>query len=279
MRAILHSGHNMNFRRILIAVLPVVLGTALSLGAEPTPQERFAEARNAFEQGDFQKAQSIGEALIDARHFSPELFQLLGNTRYRMGDLGHAALYYQRAAMLPSPSAETRQNIAHIHERTGNFYFPSNGFRHQFSASFSRSDWLAIASASGWILTLCCITAFFYFRTGNLRALLLTIAVLALAGETTSVLGWLWRPSHDEIRDISVITSKDTLAHTAASSTSKSMAPLPPGSQVRQIENRGSWSYVEFHDANPPPDGKNIRGWVRTESMTPLWPYDPALLE
>ncbi len=269
----------MNFLPILIAVLPAMLGTTLAFSAESTPQERYSEARNAFEQGDFPKAQSIGETLISEQHYSPALFQLLGNTRYRLGDLGHAALYYQRAALLPAPSAETRQNIAHIHERSGNFFFPTNGIGRQFASWFSRSHWLAIASACGWALTLCCIIAFFFVRAGNLRALLLTIAVLALVGEASSVLGWLWSPSFEKVRDIAVITSRETRAYTAASTTSNSLAPLPPGSQVRKIEDRGSWSYVEFHNENPPPEGKEIRGWVQTESITPLWPYDPACLE
>ncbi len=269
----------MNLRHLLFAVLPAIIFTTFACGAESTPQERYSEARIAFEQGNFQKAQSIGESLVNEQHYSPALFQLLGNTRYRLGDLGHAALYYQRAAMLPTPSAETRQNIAHIHERTGNFFFPANGILQQFASWFSRSQWLAIAATCGWMLTLCCIIAFFFIRAGNLRALLLTIAVLALVGEASSVLGWIWRPSFEKVRNIAVVTSKETRAYAAASTTSNSLAPLPPGSQVRKIEDRGSWSYVEFHYENPAPEGKDIRGWVQTEFITPLWPYDPACLE
>jgi hypothetical protein len=269
----------MNFRHYLFAVLPALLITTCVCGAESTSQEQFTEARIAFEQGDFSKARELGEALIEKQHYSPELFQLLGNTRYRQGDIGHAALYYQRAALLPAPSPETRQNISHIRERTGSFYFPSNGIRQQYASWFSRSQWLTIAATCGWVLTLCCIIAFFFIRAGNLRALLLTIAILALVGETTSVLGWLWHPSFDKFRDIAVITAKEASAYSAASTTSKSLAPLPPGSQVRKIEDQGSWSYVEFHNENPPPEGKNFRGWIQTKSMTTLWPYDPACLE
>ncbi|MCE9520359.1 MAG: hypothetical protein K8R87_12505 [Verrucomicrobia bacterium] len=269
----------MNFRRHFFAVLTALLITTFARGADSTPQERFTEARIAFDQGDFSKARDLGEALVDEKNYSPALFQLLGNTRYRQGDIGHAALYYQRAALLPAPSAETRQNISHIHERTGNFYFPSNGIRQQFASWFSRAQWLTIAAACGWVLTFCCIIAFFFIRAGNLRALLLTIAVLALVGETSSILGWLWHPSFEKFHDIAVITAKEASAYSAASTTSKSLSPLPPGSQVRKIKDQGSWSYVEFHNENPPPEGKNIRGWIQTKSMTTLWPYDPACLE
>lgn len=269
----------MTIRLILTAALPAILLATTARGSDSTPQERYSEARTAFEKGDFRKAQYLGEALLAEQHFAPALFQLLGNTRYRQGDLGRAALYYQRAAMFPPPSAETRQNLAHIHERTGNFYFPSNGLLDQLAARFTRSQWLAAAAAFGWALTLCCVTAFLFLRAGNLRALLLTVAVLALTGEALSVLGWLWHPSYEKVRDLAVVTSKDTRAYSAASTTSSSLVQLPPGSQVRRIEDRGTWCYVEFHTENQSPGHGNLRGWVQTESTTPLWPYDPACLE
>jgi len=269
----------MTIRRILTAVLPAILLTTNTRGADSTPQERYSEARAAFEKGDFQKAQYLCEALVREQHLSPALFQLLGNARYRQGDLGRAALYYQRAAMFPPPSAETRQNLAHIHERTGNFYFPSNGLSDQFAAWFTRSQWLAAAVAFGWVLTFCCVIAFLFLRAGNLRALMLTLAVLAFTGETLSVLGWLRHPSFEKVRDLAVVTSKETRAYSAASTTSSSLVQLPPGSQVRRIEDRGTWCYVEFHTESQSPGRGNLRGWVQTESTTPLWPYDPACLE
>jgi tetratricopeptide (TPR) repeat protein len=269
----------MTIRHILTAVLPAIFFTTTALSAESSPQARYSEARAAFEKGDFGKAQYLCEALVNEQHLAPALFQLLGNTRYRLGDLGRAALYYQRAAMFPPPSAETRQNLAHIHERTGNFFFHSNGLLDQFAARFTRSQWLAAAAAFGWVLTLCCLIAFLFLRAGNLRAMLLTAAVLALTGEALCVLGWMWHPSFEKFRDLAVVTSKETRAYSAASTTSSSLVQLPPGSQVRRIENRGTWCYVEFHTENPSPGRGNLRGWVQTESTTPLWPYDPACLE
>jgi hypothetical protein len=272
------------FRAFRLRCLPIAAFLAMlcavpARGGDTAPQERFAEARAAFEKGDFAKAQYLGEALVNEQHLSSALFQLLGNTRYRQGDLGRAALYYQRAAMFPPPSAETRQNIAHIHDRTGNFFFPANGFLQQLAAWLTRSQWLAVAVACGWVLTLCSVIAFFFLRAGNARAVLLTVALLALGGETISALGWLWHPSFENVRDLAVITSKDTRAYAGASITSSSLAQLPPGSQVRKIEDRDSWCYVEFHNESPAPEGKDLRGWVQTESLTPLWPYDPACLE
>jgi tetratricopeptide (TPR) repeat protein len=262
------------------ALLMLLLALATGAqAAEAPPQERYDEARAAFEKGDFAKAQYLAESLVKEQHLAPALFQLLGNTRYRLGDLGRAALYYQRAAMFPPPSHETRQNLAHLHERTGNFYFPANNFRQQFASWLTRTQWLAIAVFCGWILTFSCLIAFFFLRAGNSRAVLLTIALLALTGEALSALGWFWHPSYEHVRELAVVTSKDARAYAAASTTSSSLVQLPPGSQVRKIEDRDSWCYVEFHDGSPLPEGRDLRGWVQSESLAPLWPYDPACLE
>ncbi len=269
----------MTCRRILTAILPAVLLAAAACGANSTPQDGFSEACAAFDKGDFRSAQYLGESLVNQGHFAPELFQLLGNTRYRQGDLGRAALYYQRAALLSPPSPETRQNIDLIHERTGNYYFPTNTLRDRFAAWFTRSQWLAAAAAFGWLLTFSAGFAFLVLGAGRPRKVLLMAAVVALTGGTVSLLGWFWHPSFEKVRDLAVVTSPETRAYAAASTTGSSLAQLPAGSQVRKLEDRDSWCYVEFHNENPQPEGRNIRGWVQTESISPLWPYDSAFLE
>ena len=266
----------------LLPAAPLVLFLALATiarAADDGPQSRYDEARAAFDRGDFAKAQYLAEALVNERHLSPALFQLLGNTRYRLGDLGRAALYYQRAAMSPAPSPETRQNLAHIHERTGNFRFPEDTVRRRFGVWLTRSRWLEIAVGCGWVLTFSSLIGFFFLRAGRSRNVLLSLALAALAGGTLSVLGWFWHPSYAQVRDLAVVTSKDTRAYAVASTTGSPLTPLPPGSQVRKVKDRGTWCYIEFHNESPAPEGRNLRGWVQSESLTPLWPYDPACLE
>ena len=109
-----------------------------------------------------------------------------------------------------------------------------------------------------------------------MRAILLTGAALALIVGGASFLGWLWHPSYDTLKDRAVVTAADTRAFTAASTTSGSVIQLPPGSEVVQLEKRGAWTYVEI-----PFDPEPKRGWVQSNTMTPLWPdeFDPKFLD
>lgn len=237
--------------------------------AEETPDQRFSNMRAAFDKADFAKAQQLGEALLKDKMLSPELFQLMGHTRYRLGDLGQATLWYKRASFFPPPVPEVRQNLAHLHDRTGNVSFPSNGFRDQFSARLARSEWQRIAIICGWVIVLSLTLILLYIRSPALRTLLMTASTLALLIGGIAVMGWAWHPSFQSIQRLSLVTSPNTKAFTAASATSGAVVDLYVGSEVKMLEDRGHWCYVEF-----PTDTENRRGWVVSSVLTPLWTDD-----
>ncbi len=71
-----------------------------------------------------------------------------------------------------------------------------------------------------------------------------------------------------------VVTAREVLAYTAATLTSGSVIDrIPPGSQVRLLEKRGAWSYIEI-----PTSDEHVRGWIESATYTPLWPWDMGLL-
>lgn len=71
-----------------------------------------------------------------------------------------------------------------------------------------------------------------------------------------------------------VVTQPEVSLYAAATVTSAANLDLPPGSQLRLLEKRGAWSYVEV----PVSADEPTRGWVETSVVQPLWPWDEALL-
>ena len=265
-------------RALLLWMTALFLGLVLPPAARAgnSPDQQFTEAKNAFEKGDFHKALSLGETLIQNENVvSPILFQFLGNTRYRQGDLGRATLWYRRAALFPPPTPETRQNLAHVHDRTGNLAFSGNTFGDQIGAYLTRSQWLAIAVFCGWTFIFLLLVAFLMLRAGELRVFFVTVATLALVCGVICAACWFNRPSYEKIKDLAVVTSPQAIAYTAASVTSGTVSSLPPGSEVRKLNDRGVWSYVEIPSTNATP----LRGWVQNEVLSPFWPFKPEYLE
>jgi len=277
-------------RRALASCLALALclGGLLRAAPAPTliedddsPKAKFAEIRAAFDKGSYKQAQYLGETLDKElrkqNKVSPALFELMGHIAYRQGAVGQAALWYQRAALFPPPVPEVRQNLLHIHNRTGNFELPNLGARSQLAAWLTRQQWLQVTLLSAWAIVLSLAACFLVTRSSTLRACLLTVATLCLVAGGLSLLGWLSHPSFDSIKDIAVVTGPEIQAYTAASTTSGEVIKVPSGSEVRQLEARGVWTYV----AIPTEDGDDRRGWVTTASLSPLWPdeYSPRFIE
>lgn len=261
---------------------PSTASAPIRIEDDESPKAKFAEVRQAFDKGSYKQAQYLGETLDKElrkqNKVSPALFELMGHISYREGALGQATLWYQRAALFPPPVPEVRQNLQHIHNRTGNLELPSQGARSQLAAWFSRQQWLQLSVLSAWVVVLSLAACVFLTRSATLRACLLTLGVLSALAGGLGLLGWLSHPSFDSIKDIAVVTGPEIHAYTAASSTSGEVIKLPPGSEVRQLESRGAWTYVQI----PSDDGgDDHRGWVTTTSLSPLWPdeYSPRFLE
>lgn len=269
---------------LLRILLPVLLALACvpMLPAAATPEERYAGVTASFEKQDFVKAQYLAEGMLKDGLLSPQLFQLMGHIRYRQGDLGRAALWYSRASLFPPPVPENRQNLTYIHERTGNLRFPANSFLDQFAALLSRGEWLRMAVVSGWIV-LFCATLCLLKRAFALRTTLALASVVALAVAAVATLGWRWHPSYEKISNLALVTAPDAKAYTAATVTSGAVSKLPPGSEVRKLEDRGAWCYVEIppnpRTADDFRERHTYRGWVQTDALAPIWPFDPAYLE
>ena len=250
-----------------------VLSTLLP-AAERSAEERYADMKANFEKNDLSRAAHIGEDLISSGHLSAQVFQLMGHIRYREGDLGKAALWYLRSSLFPPRVPEIRQNIAHIHDRTGNLRFPANDFRDQFSSRLSRTQWAHLAIVAGWIFLFAVAIHHLLIRSRDLRTFLMLVRVLALGTVVVAALGWYWHTSYEKIEKLAVITTPNAKAYTAATITSGSVVSLPPGSEVRRLEERGPWCYVEI-----PTEGEFRRGWVLEEWLTPFWPFDRGYLE
>lgn len=261
------------FRRFLFLIASLALATTI-VAEEETAQTRFADARAAFEKGDYVNARKQAEKMLAQGQLSPQVFQFLGNTHYRLGDLGSASLFYRRAGLFPPAVPEVRQNLAHIRDRTGNLSFSRNAFQEQYAGFLGRSQWFLIAICSAWAAVISFVLALFLRRGSPLRVFLVFVRVLALIVAVLAGLGWYWRPTFEKIERLAIVTVPDTKAFTAATVTAGTVSALPPGSEVRRLEDRGIWTYVEI-----PGEDQNHRGWVQNAAFEPLWPYQRGYLE
>lgn len=255
------------------AVMLALAAGSAATAADESPDEVYRQAREALEKGKFTSAQYLAESLTKRTPpaLSAEVFALIGNARYRQEDKGRAALWYQRAQLLDPANAEVRQNLRHLDEETRFFRFRGDSMLAEWSLLLPKNAWIITATAGAWAVVLALGLIILRGRKSWVLVVVMVLVGLIVFVPTATLAAV--RPAPDaRVKDIMVITAKE-MAYSAATQTSGSVIDLPPGSQVRLLEKRGAWSYVEVPSGTEP-----VRGWVETAAYTPLWPWSPALV-
>lgn len=269
---------------VLVAALAVMaLGQGQAQAAEQgpeSPDQVYLEARELVEKGDFARAQYLGEGLLKRNPpaISPELFQLLGDARYRQKDNGRAVLWYQRALLAGQGSPELRQNLEFLQKKLGFVSFRPESPLAQWSLVLSHDQWVLLAAGGGWLLLLGAAWRVWSGRRAATAAVAMSAIGLLVA--VPAVVMALVRPTVAErVDQVSVVVLPDMAALAGAAEQAGSVMDLPPGSQVRVLEERGPWRYVELPLRLEASGRKErLRGWVPAVALTPLWPWEPGLV-
>lgn len=252
-----------------------VMGLLLALmtvSVMASPQEQYAALKQSLEKGDFATAEKTGLAMVAEGHVSADVFTLLGHASYKQGKPGIAAMWYERARLFPSSAPELSQNLRHIGEKIHCFVRDRNEWLERLGLALSRNAWVLLGTGGAW-LVLIGAGLLIVVRSSGVRWLALAampsgLLLLVLAG-----LGWQARPSFDDLHSLAFVVAPKALAHTAATKVSGTVIPVPQGSVVQKIEERGQWAYVLI-----PQPGEDLRGWLPSSELEAFWPYDAAKL-
>lgn len=248
--------------RLLFIVLFGILSGSLQAG----PAEDFAEANRLYEAGDFAGAVAAYEALA-ADQLSADVFYNLGAAKQRSGDSGTAVLWMRRALVLDRGLSEATQSLNYLRTRLGFLEFadgPVDRFIARLPASFARWS----VSLAGWIAAIAFAAALLVPRLRPNRTSLLTLAIVALLFAVVAWRAGVYRADRIALETFAIVLAPQIEALTAPTPDGKAVIALPPGSELRLLQESGAWSYVEIPG--------QLRGWVRTEAIAPLWPPHPS---
>lgn len=255
----------------LLTVSPALLAEEAPKAVAASSDDIYREAIAELDKGNFTRAQYLAESLTKKTppQLSAEVFQIIGHARYRQKDMGRAALWYQRAQLLDGRNAELKQNLRHIFERTRYLVFGESSPLHEASIWLTMNEWLLLAAAGAWMILLALTWRVFRSSVWAIVIMVLGFIIVIPASAFAAL-----RPlGADRVKNISIVTQPDVNSYTAATETSGSVISLPPGSQVRTLEKRGAWFYVEI-----PGSPELLRGWVEAGALTPLWPWDANMV-
>ena len=207
---------------MLLLALAMLCGRAWAVGGD------FEAANQAYDQGKFSEAKMGYEKLVEEGAWSANLFYNLGNADYRIGAAGKAVLNYERALALDATHAEARANLKWLRGQTGAKEPPRRWWDYAYPA-VPGDAFAVVAALAAW----CAI--FGVVRRRNFGWVIVALLLAAYAGFG------VMRAEKD--RALAVIVGKDAVARLAPADRASLAEPLPEGSRVRVLSERGEWIY------------------------------------
>jgi len=232
--------------------------------AEPS----FLEANKAFNEGNYEAAIQAYMGAIDAAGSYTDVFAFnLGNAHYRNGDAGSAALWYSRALRFNPGFSEALQNLQVIDHTQGSLRF-ERSWAAKLGGAISPS---VVVVAGSMLLWLAAIMAAFIVRSSrsvtgeDLESqltftrflgpiLLAAFGLIVLIGVYPKML-----VGRSGVLGDSVVVATNVSARNSPSPSATKVIDLPAGSELKQSQSRGAWTYVKI-----PGD---LHGWVESKAI------------
>lgn len=251
---------------VMTAPPPTVAAGPLSLEQQ---RDALTRAIDAFDQAVaisrensveaerlFREAAAGFETLIASGIRNAALEYNLGNTYYRLGELGRTVLHYRRAERLDPTDANVAANLAYVRQRvrprietTGQQKLVERLLFWQRFTSREQRFWLAaVLSAAGWLGLL----ARLRWRSGALTGVAIGAVMLGVANAASVA----WELHDEQSRPAAVVVQGEPVLRQGRGEGYEAVfsEPLGPGVEVRIIEQRGEWVHVELRN--------ELRGWL-----------------
>ncbi len=252
-----------------------LLGWTANAAAEPLPPQRqreiLQEALAAYDRAVsssrenptqanqlYHQAAAGFSALVEAGLRNAALEYNLGNTYYRLGDIGRAVLHYRRAQTLDPGDERLAANLRYARDHVEPAIAPSGQraltrqllFLHYTTSLQQRCGWMIVAAALGYGLLLA------WLRRRH-RGLL--IGGMAGAVLTLSFgLSLSWELHERSMRPAAVVvTGQPYLRYDRDDSSSANLVlkqPLGAGVELRILQQRGDWVEVQLSN--------DQKGWL-----------------
>jgi uncharacterized protein YgiM (DUF1202 family) len=236
--------------RIYVLLLLMVASSAIG-----------ADAQSSFDSKDYTSAARELEQQLASSPPSAETYYNLGLANERAGNVPQAALNYERAVYLDPGLRPARNALASLAGLHG-FPIPPHSWKSDVSA-LAHPDTLVGAGVA--LIWAGAFGLLFATQVNRRRSLTNALSVIALlVGGATLASGWLVDARMATRLPAMVHVKGGTEMLSAPANNSAPVASLPAGAPVDVLSPRGVWSHVKL-------DG-GTRGWVHTESLTPLIP-------
>ncbi|MDR0941500.1 MAG: tetratricopeptide repeat protein [Bacteroidales bacterium] len=194
---------------------------------------------------------------------SADLFYNIGNTYFRLDDLGHSILWYERALLVNPKHHEARVNLEFVNARQiDKVEVLPQGIVAQFFQKiylfFNYTTW-AVLSLVFLALFLAAVSGFLFAQTVNMKKLSFGVGIFALV---IAVLSFTCTTAHKnfvEHNNEAIIVEPTIVIKNEPNKKATDLVTVHEGLKVHLVKTYGEWANVRLLD------GKE--GWVRKSDV------------
>ena len=240
----------------LLAVLLCLSAFSASAAGEDA---RWNEASAAYTESDYATALAAYQAIEADALVSPDLYYNIANCHFKLGDIPHAILYYEKCLKLAPSHADARNNLEICRQFTLDrideippFLFAAWVKKVKYIFTADTWAWLTVALA---LVVAALLLGFRFFRrSGARKASFILACVVALLAVGTLVFS-LSEKADARRSDSAVMIQPVSTVKSSPGDGGKSIFVLHEGTKVELLDSLGEWVKIELADGR--------QGWVK----------------
>lgn len=245
-------------------ILILVLVTLVMQGvAKDTSREALLDsAKLQYDKGDYVKAISLYNGLLDHEQEAAGLHYNLGNAYFKKGNKGMAVLHYEKALRIDQGHEDALFNLSLVNQQLIDQFekIPSFSFRPLFVSVDQVISHGLLAVLSLLSLTLSAVLILWAKLNRKRVSFNQSWGLMLLA-----LVLYSWgaiQKSQLNSGQAAVVASNDTPARSEPNSSSTLLFELNEGTKVIQLGESGNWYNVKTPDGN--------QGWIKQDLLLPI---------
>ncbi len=241
----------------------IILLLFFSTGLQAQLEIPFDSATAAYNSGDYEKAISYYQEILDKGKHSAALYYNLGNSYYKLNRIAPSIYYYEKALLLDPTDKEIQNNLAYAQQMTLDDIIPLpettiSKLYKSITASLSFDGWSFLAVGFVIIFVLSYI-AFYYLRYSTHKRLAFITSICAVILAAISTLIALLEYKDFMTHQPAIVFSEEIGVRTEPNNQSTESFVLHEGTKVNVLEGYGDWKKIELSDGQT--------GWIPSKEI------------
>ncbi|MEM8998734.1 MAG: tetratricopeptide repeat protein [Bacteroidota bacterium] len=223
----------------------------------------FNRATEAYNSGDYEKAISYYQNIIENGQHSASLYFNLGNAYYKLDEIGPSIYYYEKALLLKPNDTETRNNLGYAQNMRLDAIeeMPKTALAKTYANTinlFSFDQWAYFAIALSILFVLAYLLYFFARSASQKRMAFISSILVLMLGIFAVCFAYLQYENHKK-NNPAIIFASEVSVNSEPNERSEKIFTLHEGTKVNVLENLENWKKIKIADGQT--------GWLSSENL------------